>query len=147
MDLRARKDPQGDTDALYFTFSLPILQLGFAMVYSSFLPGSHSFNADVQHLLPMLSMCEGVEVERKVLVKCFVEAAKQCGMDWCGNWRDRAALLFGVIHASMIQRRRADFLSIDHVSWDLGRMGLEREEGRLVHRLVDDLADAVDIEV
>ena len=136
-----------DADALYFTFHLPTLQLGFRMLKAVWPPGSLNFLADMEHLLPLLPIREGEQVQRKVLVELVIQAGRELEMDWCDNMRDRAAVLFGLTHACMIQRRREELEGDDGVSAGLEEMELGRDDGAVLNRLADDLVDTLKVKV
>ncbi|KAF1847506.1 uncharacterized protein K460DRAFT_352636 [Cucurbitaria berberidis CBS 394.84] len=136
-----------DADALCFTFHVPTLQLGFSMLMDVFPPGSLNFRADVEHLLPLLPIREGEDVQRVLLIEVILYAARELRMDWWDHARSRMALVFGVMHACMIQRKREEFRTDDGVSRGLGKMELGRDESALLDRLADDLADVLRVKI
>lgn len=93
----ARQDP----DAISMTFSKSILHEGFSISKDVF-PACPEFFDDIRTLIEVLPVLEDHLVERKLLIDLTLEAARECNMRWWDNMRERAAVLFGVIHACMI---------------------------------------------
>ncbi|KAJ4363564.1 hypothetical protein N0V83_009860 [Neocucurbitaria cava] len=133
--------------ALTFSFSLSILQLGFKMSQKVFPPGSLNFKADIEHLLPLLPVKEGEVVRTDTLMEVIVQAARELGMEWWNHFRERAGVVFGVMHAGMIQRKWKEYRMDDGVSEALGSMELGMDEGAVFERLAEELEDALKVKI
>ncbi|CAO2651534.1 Nn.00g041040.m01.CDS01 [Neocucurbitaria sp. VM-36] len=117
------------------------------MADTVFPPGSQNFKDDIEYLLPLLPMREGEDVQREVMLEVIVQAGRELEMDWVDNLRDRAGILFGVVHACMVQRGRRDFGIDDGISAGLEQLGLERDEGAVFERLADELVDVLKVKI
>ncbi|KAF2640989.1 hypothetical protein P280DRAFT_517227 [Massarina eburnea CBS 473.64] len=99
----ARRDPS----ALYITFSPSTLKEGFRISNSVF-PTCPDFFPDVCELIDMLPIKNGDVVERSLLIDLLKEAAKEIGCRWWGCLREMAGVMFGVVHAGLIERRESE---------------------------------------
>jgi hypothetical protein len=122
-------------DAITTVFSASTLCEGFAISKDVF-PTCDEFFNDVCGLITMLPIKDDDQIERRLLIDLLAEAARQCGTAWWYNLRERAALLFGVMHACMIERRAEARKKEDELGDLMGAMSLENKEIAVMNELV-----------
>ncbi|KAF2248206.1 hypothetical protein BU26DRAFT_565614 [Trematosphaeria pertusa] len=137
-----RRDP----DAVSMKFEASTLCEAFNASHSIF-PACPSFLRDIYHLLAMLPIKSGQAIERKLLIELLWEAARECGMDWWSNMRDRAAVVFGVMHACMIHRRIDAQQTEDELGSLLEKMDLGDDEVEVMNRLAEELEGELKIKL
>jgi hypothetical protein len=158
---------RGDPDTHYTTFDPAALWLIYRLLsgaWSSSPPPSLSprlsphFLPDINNLVALLSTSgqtqDGEQIDRRVLVNLLLEKARECGMEWCGREREKAAVLFGVMHAASIHRRVRDMGVDEEVAGMMGGLGLglggegERGEERdVVEGLAGEIEGVLRIEL
>jgi hypothetical protein len=98
------KTARGDADAKYMKFDIIVL-LPCLLERDEQLSLSPEFCADIGHLLRMLPIKDGEDIDRRLLIDLILEAAKQCGMQWCSCAQSRAVIWLGIMHACSLVRR------------------------------------------
>lgn len=95
---------RGDADALILTFDVSALWLGYSLIKTAF-PTDTTFFPDIFNLIAMLPIKNDEKVEKKVMVELVLTAARECGMDWWHESRERMAVFMGIMLAGMVLRR------------------------------------------
>ncbi|KAF2794652.1 hypothetical protein K505DRAFT_336760 [Melanomma pulvis-pyrius CBS 109.77] len=130
-----------DADALILPFDVSALWLGYALIKTAFKTDT-TFFPDIFNLVAMLPIKNGEKVEKKVMVELVLTAARECGMDWWHESRERMAVFMGIMLAGMILRRIGKGGTVEDETLgalmgglDLGRI----EDGDVMDRLVREM--------
>ena len=132
------KTVRKDEDAVSLSFSEDTLLEGFSISKDVF-PACPQFFDDMCSLITMLPIKEGEQIHRALLVDLLFEAARECGTIWWYNMRERAAVLFGVMHACMIQRRAEINKTEDELAILVSGMDLDNEDFAIMSELAGSL--------
>jgi hypothetical protein len=95
---------RGDASSLSLTFDGPALWLAFSLLGTSFAV-STTFFTGIFNVVTMLPIKNKETIEKKMLFDLVIEVARQCGMKWWCELRERLAVFIGVLLAGMILRR------------------------------------------
>lgn len=132
------KTVRQDSDATSLTFSSATLLEAFSISKDVF-PTCSQFSDDVRSLIGMLPIKEAEPIQRRLLIDLLIEAARQCETIWWYAMRERAALLFGVMHACMIERRAEINEEDNKLASLVGDMSLDNEDFAIMFELAGSL--------
>jgi hypothetical protein len=132
------KTVRKDDDAISLNFSESTLLEGFSISTDVF-PACNQFFDDVCNLITMLPIKNGELIQRKLLIDLIFEAARECGTVWWYNLRERAAVVFGVMHACMIQRQAEIDKTRDELADSVSGMSLDNEDFAVMTELAGSL--------
>ncbi|KAF2875307.1 hypothetical protein BDV95DRAFT_313427 [Massariosphaeria phaeospora] len=130
------KTAHNHPDSIYMKFDIAALWMGFTLVREIF-PTYHTFMPDTYHLITLLPIQDGAQIERKVLIELLQRAAQELEIPWWNMVRERAAIVFVVMHACMLQKRFATSQTENELSELVGKMKLGRDDAAIMSRLAD----------
>ena len=115
---------------------------------SVFPVGSKNFHTDIAHMITLVPVKHGEQVGIRVLQEFMIAAAVQLEMDWWGGFRERAAVLFGIVHACLVQRRKGEEMEEKvGLAERLGEMVIGKTDDDIVGKLADALAEGLHVEI